>query len=170
MQSTTKTHWKALSNPDHIGAYAFQPGEEKTVTIDRVGLERVVGADGKAEDLRVIRFRENVKPMIANETNSKMIAKLLKTPYIDEWTGRKIVLGVEQVKAFGEVVDAVRVKNKLPKQAPAAQIPCEDCGQIIATEGKFTPEQIVSAAKQQYGKALCFACATKRKEASGADA
>lgn len=24
-----KTHWKKYTNPDYLGAYAFQPGEEK---------------------------------------------------------------------------------------------------------------------------------------------
>lgn len=24
----SKTHWKKLTNPDYLGAYAFDPGEE----------------------------------------------------------------------------------------------------------------------------------------------
>ena len=44
------THWKKLDNPDYIGAYAFQPGEEKTLTIKNVRREVVVGAEGKKEE------------------------------------------------------------------------------------------------------------------------
>ena len=39
-------------------------------------------------------FAENVKPMIVNSTNAKTIEKLYKTPYIEEWKGRKIQLFV----------------------------------------------------------------------------
>jgi hypothetical protein len=35
-----------------------------------------------------------------------MLEKLFKTPYIEDWSGRKIQIGVESVKAFGDVVDA----------------------------------------------------------------
>ena len=52
------THWKKLDNPDYIGAYAFQPGEKKTVTIDRIRREMVNGPDGKREECTVVHFRE----------------------------------------------------------------------------------------------------------------
>ena len=41
------THWKKLTNPDYLGAYAFEPGEEKIGTIAAVREEGVVGMDGR---------------------------------------------------------------------------------------------------------------------------
>lgn len=72
-----KTHWKKLTNPDYLGSYAFQPGEEKTVTIKEVKRELVFNpsASGK-EECTVAYFVEDIKPMILNTTNCKTIAKV----------------------------------------------------------------------------------------------
>ena len=43
----TKTHWKLLTSPNYLGSYAFQPGEEKIVTIKEVKLETVTDPNGK---------------------------------------------------------------------------------------------------------------------------
>jgi hypothetical protein len=41
----------------------------------------------------------------------KIIAKVVDSPYIEDWIGKNIVIYSAKVKAFGEVVDALRVKN-----------------------------------------------------------
>lgn len=68
---TNKTHWKKLTHPDYLGAYALNPGEERTLTIKSVASELVVGTDGKKEECIVARFTEDEKPMILNKTNMK---------------------------------------------------------------------------------------------------
>jgi hypothetical protein len=52
------------------------------------------------------------KPMILNKTNCKIIAKIHDTPYIEQWAGKSILIYAAKVKAFGEMVDALRVKNQ----------------------------------------------------------
>jgi len=42
-QEKKLTHWKTLTNPDYIGAYDFQPKEERTLTIKSVANEIVTG-------------------------------------------------------------------------------------------------------------------------------
>ena len=165
----TLTHWKKLENPDYIGSYAFQPGETKTVTIAKVTREIVTGPDGKKEECTIVHFVENEKPLILNATNGKMISKLTDTPYIEQWAGHRIMLGVEKVKAFGDVVEAVRVKKtKLSQNAPqASEIPfCADCGGTIEAVDGVTVERIVSAGMKRYGAPLCMSCAKKRTEAN----
>lgn len=108
-----KTHWKKLTNPDYFGAYSLQQGEERVVEILSVSREQVTGADGKKDECTVA-FLKGEKPLILNKTNCKTISKVLKTPFIEEWVGTKIILYSEPVKAFGEVVDAIRVKNATP--------------------------------------------------------
>lgn len=163
------THWKKLESPDYIGAYAFQPGEEKTVTIQRVQREIVTGPDGKKEECTVLHFREKDKPMILNATNGKMVAKLAGTPYIEQWPGIRIVIGVEKVKAFGDFVDAVRVKNKkLPQIKDVPDDPiliCEDCKQPIKPIGKLSAAQLAALGKEKFGAQVCAECGAKRKEA-----
>lgn len=157
-----KTHWKKYSNPDYLGSYAFQPGEEKTLTIASVQREIVIGAEGRKEECTVVHFHEAEKPLILNATNGKTIQRVLQTPYVEDWAGKAIVLGVETVAAFGERVDAVRVKKK----QPAVQA-CADCGQIITASGKFTAQQIAGASLNQYGRALCMDCAKAVKSETG---
>lgn len=109
------THWKQMHNPDYIGAYALQPGEEPCYTIAHVRMEQVTGSDGKKEECSVMHFREKgVKPMILNVTNSKTLARMYGTPYIEEWAGRRVQLYATMVSAFGAEVEALRIRPKEP--------------------------------------------------------
>ena len=109
---TKVTHWKKLTNPNYIGAHDFQPNQELTITLDTISNEMVKGQDGKDEQCIVAKIKGAKKPMILNKTNCKIIAKNLGTPYIEEWTGKSITLYVAKVKAFGEYVEAIRVRAK----------------------------------------------------------
>jgi len=109
------THWKQLKNPDYIGAYALQPGEELILTIKSSGLEQVAGTDGKKQDCIVVHFMEAVKPMILNNTNAKTITKIHGTPYMEQWSGKKIQIFARRIRAFGEDVDALRIRDFVPK-------------------------------------------------------
>lgn len=171
----THTHWKKLQNPDYIGAYALEPGQEIAVTIKTVRREMVTGPDGKKEECTILYFIEPVKPMILNTTNSKTIEKIYKTPYIEEWEGKKIQLFADKVKAFGEVVEALRIRPFVPREKVAPKEPgppvpelCEECKcEIEAFEGR-SAAKIAQYTKEKYGRALCAACA--KDEAGKADA
>lgn len=155
------THWKKLTNPNYLGAYSIDNGQDLILTIKYVQEEKVTGTDGKKDDCVVCHFVENAKPMIFNATNMKTITKLYKTPYIEEWVGKKIQIGVEKVKAFGDVVEALRVRNKHPNIQPATLPKCEKCGNDIQPLSSMTAEQVAAYTKSKYGHALCSACATK---------
>lgn len=151
--STHLTHWRNLSNPNYIGAYAFQPGEERVVTIESVGEETVIGVGGKKDDCMVLHLI-NEKPMIANKTNCKALAKLFGTPYIEQWIGKSFILHVQKVQASGETVEAIRVKAQLP------QIPfCAKCKKRIEGIGKYTAYQVAAKSRERYGEELCAECA-----------
>lgn len=150
------THWKKLNNPDYLGAYAFERGEEKIATIKNVTRETVTGAEGKKSEETVIHFTQPLKPLILNSTNAKIIERVLKTPYIEEWTGHNIVLVVREVKAFGETVDAVRVKPERVRNV------CAECGKRIEAAGKMSNDEVANYTREKYGAALCAECAKKR--------
>ena len=95
-----KTHWKKLTNPNYLGSWCFQPGEEKVVTIREVKQEIVQNQNGK-EECTVAYFTEDIKPMILNKTNSEMIARVLGTPYIEDWKNNKILLRVKKYLHLG---------------------------------------------------------------------
>lgn len=157
------THWKKLENPDYIGSYAFQPGEEKTVTIKGWSRRDVTSPDSKTKEHTIISFVENEKPLVLNAGNAKMISKLAGSSYVEHWVGLRIVLGVERIKAFGQMVDAVRV---LDKKVAAKPNLCTDCRQPIKGNGKLTGAQIAAGAKKKFGVELCAECGRRRKEAA----
>ena len=159
----TKTHFKTFLNKEYLGSWDLPNGQDIIGTISKCGPEKVIGADGKKEDCFVIHFADVQKPMICNVTNSKMIAKVVGSPYIEDWLGKKIQIGSEKVRAFGDVVDALRVGDN--EVADAKPIFCEDCGQPIQSAYGMNPEQLANYTKNQYGKQLCAVCATKAKEA-----
>ena len=113
-----KTHFKKLRNPNFIGSYELMNGDTSTeliVEITDVKNEQVNNGD-KIESLMVMYLKDQ-KPMIVNATNSKNIVSALKSPYIEDWIGKKIILYVENIKAFGGWHDALRVR-KTPPQKP----------------------------------------------------
>lgn len=107
------THWKKLTNPDYIGAYSLLPGEERTVTIESVGRQKVKGTDGKETECTVAKLKGE-KPFILNRTNCKTITKVAGSPFIENWAGIKIIIYAENVKAFGDIVEALRVRPVAP--------------------------------------------------------
>jgi hypothetical protein len=150
-------------NPDYLGGYALTPGQDLIATIKSVGNEEVTGPDGKKEICSVIHFYEDIKPMILNATNNKTIANLFKTPYIEQWTGKKIQIYTEKVKAFGQVWDALRIRPFLPVDK---KLVCADCGSLIEAFGKTSAEVVAKHTLNSYGRMLCSECAKKAAEAN----
>lgn len=163
------THWKKLTNPNYLGAYSIEDGQDLILTIKDVKQEVVTGADGKKEECLVCYFNED-KPMILNATNAKQITKNFGTPYIEQWRGRKIQIGQEKVKAFGEVVEALRVRKFNPN---TVEIRCEDCKKNISPAIGMNVEQLAAYTESKYGSKLCADCAKKRanvvKKAEGGE-
>lgn len=165
-----KTHWKAVvSDPNFIGEGDFQEGEEKIVTIAKVNAsETVTTQEGKSKKAVVHFMEPNVKPMILNVARSKSIEKVAKSPYFEDWVGVKIQLYIEHgIKAFGEVVSAVRVRPFKPKGI--VLVKCEKCGADIKPGHGMTSEQMANYTKKKYGAALCAACATEANKMAQAE-
>ena len=158
----SETHWKKLINPDYLGAYSLDPGKDMILTIRQVRKEMITGADGKKEECIVCYWEEDQKPMILNVTNCKTISKLLQTPYIERWAGHRVQIGAEMVSAFGEKVEALRIRKRLPEEV---KIACEECGQFIQPAFNMTAGQLAAYTKKKYGKTLCAECAKAKKEA-----
>lgn len=105
-----KTHWKKLQNPDYLGSYDFQPNEERVLTVKKVFVKAVEAE--KTTDCTIVEFVEKSKPMILNSTNAKTLTKIFESPYIEDWTGKSFKVVVKPIKAFGEIVDALRIKSE----------------------------------------------------------
>lgn len=162
------THWKKIvSDPNYIGEADFEENEEKVLTIARVNAsETVTTAEGKSQKA-VVHWRESGnKPMILNVARSKNIAKVAGTPDVERWPGTAVQLYIEHgIKAFGEVVSAVRVrpyKPRIQRQQPVP--PCADCGKSIQPAHNMTADRLAAYTAKNYGVPLCAECATHRAE------
>lgn len=107
------THWKKLTNPNYIGAYSLQPGEERTVEVVKVVREKVKGEGGKEEECTVA-YLKGEKPFILNATNCKTLTRVFDSPFIEQWAGKRCTIYAAKIKAFGEEMEALRVKPVKP--------------------------------------------------------
>ena len=161
---------KMGSSPEYLGAWDLEelPNKEIILTIEKIVDEKVV-ANGQSEICTVIHWKEkDVKKMITNITNKKTLCKLYKTKDTEKLKGKAVLIGVEKVKAFGDIHDALRIRPRVPQVQSGAAPKCENCKKDIDAFGGMTPEQLAAYTKQQYGKALCSECATAEKNKGGA--
>ena len=108
-----KGHWKKQFNYEYLGSYSLDGKKEIVVTISKLAQEQVTGQQGRKEDCFVVYFKEFDKGMILNRTNARAIEKVAGSGLIEDWKGKQVTLYVEKgVKAFGDVVDALRIRDK----------------------------------------------------------
>lgn len=153
-------------NPNYLGSWDLdeQPNREITLTIEKIVDEKVV-ANGQSENCTVAYWTDKAfKPMILNVTNKKRICKLYKTKDTEKLKGKSVIIGIDQVKAFGDIYDALRIRPIMPQVKNAVLPKCEGCGKDITAAGSMNPEQVADYRKKRYGKALCNDCAKAAAE------
>ena len=153
---------KMGKNPNYLGSWDLEdlPNRELILTIAQIKDEEVV-TNGKTEICTVIYWTENsYKPMILNITNKKAICKLYKTKDTEKLKGKSVIIGIDKVKAFGDIHDALRIRKRIPEAESGILPKCGECGKDITAFGSMTPVQVAAYTKQKYGKSLCGTCAT----------
>ncbi len=91
--------------------------KEIEVTIDRVESEEFE-QDGGKRLKPVIHFRNSgIKPLVANKTNSMLIATALGSKDYDTWAGKKVRLYPDMETFRGQVHEVIRVRRALPPLA-----------------------------------------------------
>lgn len=150
--------------PKYLGSWDLYelPNQKIQVTIKAIREEYVEDTKGQKKKKAVMYFAEAVKPMILNIENKKRLSKLFFTRDSDAFIGKRIEIGYEKVKAFGDIHDALRVVPRLLPQSKTYTAPkCESCGGEIQPRGNNSAEQIAAYTKKKYGQALCSTCATR---------
>jgi hypothetical protein len=87
--------------------------ETLTLTIKDIRQEKMQSHKGKEESKYVLYFQETPKGFVINKTNAKRIA-VLHGKMTGGWYGKKITLYTEEVRAFGEIHNALRVAPSVP--------------------------------------------------------
>ncbi len=160
-------HWRNEFTSNYLGSQHFLDGKDKVLTIKTVKAEDLTTTDGSTKHSLVCYWADDQLPMVLNKTNARQIAKLLKENDYTKWSGKRIQIFVDHaVKAFGDIVDGLRIRKKLPEDV---KIACEECGQFITPAFSMSATQLAAYTKKKYGKTLCADCAKEKKEA-GKDA
>jgi hypothetical protein len=91
------------------------------VTIKGIHKANVAKDDSPPEEKWCLDFREDVKPMILNQTNAEIIAGIIGSEDTDDWVGHKVVLFADASVKFGQKkVGGIRARaprNPAPQQS-----------------------------------------------------
>ena len=118
---TDKTHYRKVFKSDHLGVADLEEYLEEGVTliftIQEVKQEINVSVAGRKGNHNIAYFKEGIKPLVLNATNSKIV-KLFNnnSPFIEDWSNTIVELHIDaSVRMKGEVVGGVRIKKLQPK-------------------------------------------------------
>lgn len=87
-----------------------------TVTIIAVDVEELRQQDGSFEPKLVLTFKNATKRMIANVTQAKRLAELLKTERFAEWIGARVKLAAGRAQNGKDTIVVVEA-TKIPPEA-----------------------------------------------------
>jgi len=115
----SKTHWKTLYSPSFMGSFSFAENERKTLRIASVEVDMVPNKKGEEEECVIVHWHavDHQLPLILNKINAEAIAKAVGSQYLEDWISSYVTLTVQNVRAFGDVVPAVRVSPTQPDTA-----------------------------------------------------
>jgi hypothetical protein len=115
-----KTHYRRVFKSDHLGIAdledLIEEGKRLVFTIKEVKQEFDVMVAGKKINANIAYFKEPIKPMVLNATNSKIMKSFNNnSPFVEDWKNTIIELYIDpNVKMKGDTVGGVRIKPKQP--------------------------------------------------------
>ena len=169
-----KKHWREILPSTYIASADLDDGQggfkAVTVTITDAYEDVLVGDKRPKDECLLLKLQEFDRPMVMNKTNASACETVLGTPYPAEWVGKRMILSVDpKARQFGGGTGpALRFKTYPPKEE-AKVIPCESCGEQIKPIRGIAPDIVAEKTKEQYGQALCNACATKAQQNAKAE-
>lgn len=116
--SENRTHWRKFHETDFLGAHDLQGIGKSEIILQIKSAQGAVVKDqnGSSSNCLTIHFEGGSKPMIVNATNAKALEKVAGSAFIEDWAGCYVTIYIKKgVKAFGAVVDALRIKDRAPR-------------------------------------------------------
>lgn len=127
MKKENKTHYRKVFKSDHLGSADLEEMiEEKRpliFTIKEVRQEYDAQVAGRKINANIAYFKENIKPLVLNSTNSKQVAAFAGSKFVEDWSDITIELYIDKnVRMKGETVSGVRIKSKPISWEPVEQL------------------------------------------------
>lgn len=129
-----KSHYRKVFKSDHLSTYdledfietgvllEFTIKEVKQFDKDETGKGGVKVA-GKNIAANIAYFKDPIKPMVLNATNSAIMAKLTGSSFVDDWKDVIVELFILKNIKFGkETVEGIRIKEEPPKAITEMEI------------------------------------------------
>lgn len=116
-----KTHYRKVFKSDHLGVADLEEymedGKDLIFTIKEVKQEIGVRVAGTKGDHNIAYFKEDIKPLVLNATNSKIVKSFNNnSPFVEDWGNTLVELYIEPNIKFGkDTVEGVRIKPVQPK-------------------------------------------------------
>lgn len=150
--------WEKIIDPNFINAELIgEVGAEKVVTIKDIDMAECYDERSSAKVKKETVFFEECLPMVLNKTNAKALKKLF-SPNSDnpaDAFGHRVILKVENVKAFGKTTTGIRIKEFSEEKCPV-------CGKVILPYAGKSVQDIKEISKRNLGQVMCGEC-IKRK-------
>lgn len=165
-----------MRESEYLGAEDIDDGVEPVLTISGLWNGMVTLQRGK-ENKDVLTFVEErvpgimqVRPMIVNSTNRKVLRKLYGDAKASTLTGKQIQLYIDHKvrdPQDGGLTDGIRIRAHKPRVQRQPQVPpCTDCGKPIQAAMGKPADWIAAYTTKNYDVPLCAECAQKRKDAA----
>lgn len=146
--------WEKIIDPNFINAELIgDVGSEKVVTIKDIDLAECYDEATKSKVQKQTVFFEECKPMVLNKTNAKTLKRLFSPNSDDPRNafGHRVILKVEEVKAFGKKTTGIRIKEFSEEKCPV-------CGKAILPYAGKTVAEIKEISKRNLGSVMCGLC------------
>ena len=117
--SKTKTHCRKVFKSDHLSSADLEEMQEEgrslIFTIREVKAEFGVKVAGRKVDANIAYFVENIKPMVVNAGNTKILKKRTGSAWLEDWKNIPVELFVDYSKSFAGNVGGIAIKEQAPK-------------------------------------------------------
>lgn len=124
-----KTHYRKVFKSDHLGIADLEDfiedGKSLSFTIKHVSQYALIPNDknsgivvaGRRIGANIAYFKEQIKPLVLNATNSKTVKSFNGgSPFVEDWSNTNIELYIDAtVKMKGDIVGGVRIRPIQPK-------------------------------------------------------
>lgn len=121
-------NWRKVYKSDHLGVIDLEDllaqGRKLIFTVKEVKQEFGVKVAGKKGDFNIAYFKEDIKPLVLNATNARILRSFATSGEVETWKDIIVELYIDDnVKAIGGgITEGVRI-SKIQPQVQVKQKP-----------------------------------------------